>query len=187
ESEGPSPLATSRGWVDVAQNEFVTIADTVNGVPVTTNGLPMTDDFDLAVYVKGDRKPTAVFTAQLVINEDVDIAAPESDLSITRLTVQSKVNALRSNIPISAVVSNDASALADGAGTLTISGIDGGGVEIASFSASFSDIEPGRDEKIKFRWTSPAQRTEILWTATVTVDGQIVSSAQAMTLVRDKG
>ena len=27
----------------------------------------MTDDFDLAVYVKGDRKSTAVFDAQLVI------------------------------------------------------------------------------------------------------------------------
>ena len=67
ESEGPSPLATSAGWVNVAANEFVTVAGTNNGVPYTTNGLPMTDDFDLAVYIKGDAKSTAVFNAKLVI------------------------------------------------------------------------------------------------------------------------
>ncbi|MEN8763507.1 MAG: thrombospondin type 3 repeat-containing protein, partial [Thiogranum sp.] len=63
------PLATSQGWVDVNANEFVTVAgtDPVSGISFTTNGLPMTDDFDLAVYVKGDRKSTAVFDAQLVI------------------------------------------------------------------------------------------------------------------------
>ncbi|PLW82509.1 hypothetical protein CWI75_12220 [Kineobactrum sediminis] len=187
ESEGPSPLATSKGWVDVLENDFVTVADTINGVPVTTNGLPMTNDFDLAVYVKGDRKPTAVFTAQLIINEDVEVPVPDSDMSITNFKVPSKVNTLRSNILISAVVGNDPSALASGSGTVNISGIDGTGAEVGNFSASFSDIEPGKKENFKFRWTSPAQRTEVLWTATVTVDGQVVSSAQGMTLVRDKG
>jgi hypothetical protein len=54
--------------MDVTQNEFVTVAGTNNDVPYTTNGLPMTDDFDLAVYVKGDRKATAVYDAQLVID-----------------------------------------------------------------------------------------------------------------------
>jgi hypothetical protein len=63
------PLATSKGWVDVTANEFVTIegTDPISGVSYTTNGLPMTDDFDLAVYVKGDRKSTAVYNATLVI------------------------------------------------------------------------------------------------------------------------
>jgi len=67
EANGPSPLATSKGWVDVTNNGAVEVANIVNGTPVTTNGLPMTDDFDLAVYIKGDRKPTALFDATLEI------------------------------------------------------------------------------------------------------------------------
>jgi len=69
ESRGPSPMATSKGWVDVTANDFVTVAgtDPDSGIAYTTNGLPMTDDFDLAVYIKGDRKSTAVFDAQLFI------------------------------------------------------------------------------------------------------------------------
>jgi hypothetical protein len=63
-----SPMAYSTGWIDVTQNGFVTVDGTNSGVPYTTNGLPMTDDFDLAVYVKGDRKATAVYDAQLVID-----------------------------------------------------------------------------------------------------------------------
>ncbi len=62
-----SPLATSKGWVDVTANEFVTVVGEVNGIPITSNGLPMSSDFDLAVYVKGDAKSTAVFNAQLLI------------------------------------------------------------------------------------------------------------------------
>lgn len=52
---GPSPLSTSRGWVDVMQNDFVEIADEVNGIPISTNGAPMTEDFDLTIYIKGDK------------------------------------------------------------------------------------------------------------------------------------
>jgi hypothetical protein len=73
-NDGPSPLSTSKGWVDVSVLEdsgLVTIVDTLdNGVSITSNGLPMTEDFDLAVYVKGDKKPTSVYTAQLFINEE---------------------------------------------------------------------------------------------------------------------
>ena len=76
--EGPSPLATSKGWVDVTQNDFVTIVSPEGEPPVTSNGLPMTDDFDLAVYIKGDRKPTAVLNAKLVI--DYEDAAIENEI-----------------------------------------------------------------------------------------------------------
>lgn len=64
-----SPLLSSKGWVDASQN-FVNIgvdgsAETGNGISI--NGLPLTEDFDLAVYVKGDKKPTSLYTATLVI------------------------------------------------------------------------------------------------------------------------
>ncbi len=58
-----SPLKTSQGWIREDGNGV--------NVPVlpglSVNGLPLTDGFDLAVYVKGDRKPTALYSARLEI------------------------------------------------------------------------------------------------------------------------
>jgi hypothetical protein len=75
------PLATSKGWVDVTANEFVTIAgtDPDSGISYTTNGLPMSNDFDLAVYVKGDRKSTAVYNARLVIEYGDQVVEEDAD------------------------------------------------------------------------------------------------------------
>ena len=84
ESKGPSPLATSRGWVDVTQNGSVTVAGTTaGGVPYTTNGLPMSDNFDLAVYIKGDRKPTAVYDAYLEIDYEPLAVVPDEPVVIS--------------------------------------------------------------------------------------------------------
>ncbi len=78
EAQGaPSPLSTSRGWVDVTTNDFVTIVTPEGEAPVTSNGLPMTDDFDLAVYIKGDRKPTAIFDAKLVLEYEGEVIENE--------------------------------------------------------------------------------------------------------------
>jgi hypothetical protein len=71
----PSPLASSKGWVDVETNYGVIINREINGTKVTSNGLPMSEDFDLAVYIKGDRKPTAIYNAHLEITyEDLGAA-----------------------------------------------------------------------------------------------------------------
>ena len=70
DKRGPSPLATTRGWVDVTQNGAADVAQIVNGVDVSDNGLPMTEDLDLAVYIKGDKKPVAIYDAQLVLDWD---------------------------------------------------------------------------------------------------------------------
>lgn len=67
---GPSPLSSSAGWVDVSQNAFVDLTGVVNGFPIAISGGPMTEDFDLYVYVKGDKKPTSVYSAQLFVNEE---------------------------------------------------------------------------------------------------------------------
>ncbi len=59
-----SPLMTSQGWIDVNGNGV-----NIPAVPgLSINGLPLTEDFDLAVYIKGDRKPTAIFSARLIID-----------------------------------------------------------------------------------------------------------------------
>ena len=76
-ADANSPLAFSQGWVDVTQNGAVTVAGTSpGGVPYTTNGLPMSDDLDIAIYIKGDRKPTAVYDAYLEVDYDVALIVP---------------------------------------------------------------------------------------------------------------
>ena len=68
EEEGPSPLATSKGWVDsAAYNEFIEIVDEIGDRQLTSIGGPMSEDFDLMVYIKGDRKPTFLYNAQLIL------------------------------------------------------------------------------------------------------------------------
>lgn len=58
-----SPLSISAGW----QNG----AGTVSG-----NGLNLTENFDLAVYVKGDIKPATIYSAELVMDyEEIAIQA----------------------------------------------------------------------------------------------------------------
>lgn len=82
-TKGASPLASSKGWVDVNNNKFVTIAKQINTIPLTTNGLPMTQDFDLGIYIKGDSKSTAVYSAKLEISyegETLDSIDPKECL-----------------------------------------------------------------------------------------------------------
>lgn len=52
-----SPLSISAGWQD-------------NAGSVSVNGLNLTDDFDVALYIKGDIKPATVFSAELLVSYD---------------------------------------------------------------------------------------------------------------------
>ena len=63
-----SPLSTSQGWIDAYANPQ-NIVQYVNsaGVPISVNGSPMTEDFDLTIYVKGDKKAVRLYSATLDI------------------------------------------------------------------------------------------------------------------------
>ena len=143
ESEGPSPLATSKGWVDVTANEFVTVAgtDPVNGIPITTNGLPMTNDFDLAVYVKGDRKSTAVYNARLMIEYEGEVPEPPTDfdLALSELDVPARV-LLGETTDVAVEVTNNGPAAASG--TVTLTGVSNRG-DTVEFTDSFTDLAAG--------------------------------------------
>jgi hypothetical protein len=170
ESEGPSPLATSKGWVDVTANEFVTVAgtDPVSGIPFTTNGLPMTNDFDLAVYIKGDRKSTAVYNAQLFIEYEGEAPPTEFDLALSGLVVPSRI-LLGETTVLAAEVTNDGPAAASGIVTLT--GVSSLGTSV-EFTASFTDLPAGGVITLAWDWTAPLQRPQnINWTAVVSSDG----------------
>lgn len=72
--DGMSPMTLSAGWMTDAGE-------------VSDNGLNMTEDFDIAFYVKGDMKPVTLYDAQLVMTyEPVDIygaGTAETPLSVT--------------------------------------------------------------------------------------------------------
>ena len=65
ENGEPSPLRSSTAWIDASQNDINEISSDNPGVSI--NGLPLTEDFDLAVYVKGDAKGTRLYHAALFL------------------------------------------------------------------------------------------------------------------------
>ena len=160
EANGPSPLSTSKGWVDVAANEFVTVAgtDPDSGIPFTTNGLPMTSDFDLAVYVKGDRKATAVYNAQLIIEYEGEAPAVDFDLAIAEIEVPDRISDGDSE-EVEVEVYNDGPAAASGTVTLTS---DRGDI----FTAEFTDLAAGDVFEAEWVWTASG-RGIVNWTAVV--------------------
>jgi len=169
EDEGPSPLATSKGWVDVAANEFVTVVDVVDGIPITSNGLPMTDDFDLAVYVKGDRKSTAVYNARLIIEYEGEVPVPsvDFDLALSELEVPARIE-LGEDDELEVEVTNNGPASASG--TVTLTGVSNRG-DTWEYSASFTDLAAGAEFEAEWEWTAPDNRpAKVTWTAEVTAD-----------------
>ncbi len=91
-----SPLANSKGWVDttvvpsvdglectLAGNPYISILNAdpalgcvlpVGTTPITSNGMPITNGFDLAVYIKGDKKSVAIYNATLEIEYEEEAA-----------------------------------------------------------------------------------------------------------------
>lgn len=111
-----SPLARAGGWIDASQNvQNITegapdeFANT-NGNGLSINGAPITDDFDLLVYVKGDRKATALYTATLDIEYEgegpVDPPA-DADLIMESLTASASTVSLGDTVTLTATVRND--------------------------------------------------------------------------------
>ena len=66
-----SPLSISAGW----QN---------NSGTVSANGLNMTENFDVALYIKGDVKPATIYSAELVMDyEEIEMFADGASISGT--------------------------------------------------------------------------------------------------------
>ena len=186
DANGPSPLSSSSGWVDVNNNPFVTVSDIVDGTPITTNGLPMTDDFDLAVYVKGDRKSTAIYNARLVIEYDgEDPTEPtDFDVAITELDVPARVVLQTTNEVEVEIVNNGP---ASASGTVTLTGVSNRG-DTVQFSADFTDLAAGEEFEASWDWTSTDTRpSTVRWTAVVDAPGDtngVNNTAAGQTKVR---
>ena len=70
-----SPFLQTADWISTDDpNTGATRCALVGagGECISENGLPLTDDFDLAVYVKGDKKPLVIYDAQIRVEYAVD-------------------------------------------------------------------------------------------------------------------
>jgi hypothetical protein len=168
-ANGPSPLSTSEGWVDVDKNEFVTVAGQVGEVKYTTNGLPMTDDFDVAFYVKGDSKSTAIYSARLVLEYDGEGPPPpptDVDVAVDAIFLPSRT-VINSAEGVAIIAVNNGPA--DGAaGTVTLIGVTNRGATI-EFTDTFSGLAAGERVPFVWLWETPAAPSTVNWTATLTV------------------
>jgi hypothetical protein len=177
-TNGPSPLATSKGWVDVTNNGFVEVADIVNGIPVTTNGLPMTSDLDLAVYIKGDRKAVAVYEAWLEI--DYGPAVPIFDAEITNLIVPSPVTVSSTGNQNIITVRNNGPALAEGSVDMSVTSSAGW---TASGWTRRLYIPAGQSRTYTFNWKAPAGPQTLTWDFNVNAPGDTDLSNNTATAV----
>ncbi|WP_305908276.1 choice-of-anchor F family protein [Methylomarinum sp. Ch1-1] len=107
-----------------------------------------------------------------------------SDVSITDLSVPDTLaDGLSRNLMLSII--NDKQALETASGEVLLTGTDG-----SEFSAAFTDLRLGGKLKFKFRWTAdladPDVSETVEWAASVSVDGQIVDNAEALTTIEVK-
>jgi len=176
-----SPLATSRGWVDVTANEYVTIV-TEDGEPaVTSNGLPMTSDFDLAVYIKGDSKSTALYNAQLIIEYEGEVPVVNTDVDVA-LTAFAASATVSFNQTVAMVVDVSNLKPSSVSGEVTITGVTNQGVVIELPPMAFSDLAEGDTISLNASWTANIIRTSaVSWTATVTAEGDLNSDNDTRT------
>ena len=164
---GPSPLATSKGWVDVTTNTNV---ETQPGVmvdidgteyPVSTNGLPMTDDFDLAIYIKGDKKPTAIYSAKLLIFDDVSSAPVGFNLRVSITGITPVLPQFGEAITLAFTITNDGPLPIDGK-RYTVSYSDNAEVPVNMSVGTPGDIgflTPGASVSFQLTYTPPYDAT----------------------------
>ena len=166
----------------------------------------MSEDFDLLVYIKGDRKPVFLNNAQLILEYEGEspITPAEADLALTKLTVPLTVSGQKIDSRIKELSVQACNQDADGdptdaSGVVTLTGTSQlSNTVVASFSRVFSGLAPGScvddgdgdgESDVDFTWQAPDQRDSIAWTAEVTVTGEVTdpnsgnNTATGLTLV----
>jgi hypothetical protein len=188
EANGPSPLSTSTGWIDYTANEFITVDE--DGI--SSNGLPMSEDFDLAVYIKGDAKSTAVYNAQLILEYEGEVPeppGPESfDLTIS-LANENRILAGDPATVVATVTNLGPDDLSEDA-VVEVNGITNRGTIFGPYVDTIGSLVAGDAEALSFPFTAPEDKSSyILWTVTVAAASDANDSNNTATdkqLVRKK-
>jgi len=150
--------------------------------------LPMTEDFDLAVYIKGDAKSTAVFNAQLIIEYEGEPALTGADLALG-LTVPSKILVDTTGHSITLTVTNLGPEDLDGIAAVKLTGVANKG-SIYNYSFEIQDLPAETTFTFDDSFGAPTDgSTVIVWTATVTSGNDynpLNDSAEATTVIKKK-
>ena len=205
-----SPLANSLGWVGtkvvksadglectLENNPYISIlnadpaANCVLGVgetPITSNGMPITDGFDLAVYIKGDKKSVAIYDARLEIEYEGEVPPPPvliTDAALTSLVAPGVVT-LGSTTTLTVTVTNVGTAAITN-GQVVVTGLTSRGETIV-LNGSFTNLAVGGTANVVMPWTVSGTKVyNVTWTAVVTVaddDNATNDTATAKTKVK---
>ena len=153
---------------------------------VTTNGLPMTEDFDLAVYIKGDRKPTALFSAKLVINGQGILPPILPEVSIYKPKAPNYIYGGKEST-VEVWVAVDDTSQAVGSGSVLFTGIGAEGTKYLEVVESFPELLPGDKTMVKVPWVAPYVEDTITWTMSLLINGVPIAEADPVeTVVRLK-
>ncbi|WP_089232213.1 hypothetical protein [Tropicimonas sediminicola] len=125
---GTSPMTLSAGWITGAGE-------------VSANGVNMTEDFDVAFYIKGDMKPVNLYDAELLMEYE-EVAIEVAGVDVVGSTsgdtlVGSGSNAFYLSGAGSGTADGEADLLVLGYGELTAAGV--GANEVYAFGAEEGD------------------------------------------------
>jgi hypothetical protein len=178
-----SPLAFTNGWITASANEGAVVNPDIPVVnpeldAISINGAPISDSFDLSIYVKGDKKPTALYKATLVGSYegeeepgtgDVDVAAVTLSVpdKISAQTPQGRIKPVLFTVRNVATdptpVAADVCGVAEGAG---------GVLYQTCFTGDLEELLPGASYTFEWTWTAPDSPLMVVeWTATVMAEG----------------
>lgn len=168
DEEGHSILAQSANWyryLDINPEKGDLVQDSF-----TADGCPLTPDFDLMVYIKGEYSGNEIYDAQLLISyEDPDNQDPPPaalpDVTLDSISLPAVTGGKSGDIDV--LLHNEVAGAASG--ILTVEVKDQNGVLLDDYRTSFTTDTAGGPSLISFQWTAPTYLTTV--TATAVVSG----------------
>jgi len=171
DDEGHSVLAQSANWydyLDVNPEKGDLIDD-----DFTIDGCPLSPDFDLMLYIKGEYSGTEVYNAQLVIEyEDPDYTEPPVDQVDDAIYVFNTPNRLKPNATGTFAVQiwNEMDTVSTGMLDIVVTDVNSGAV-IDTYSTQYTTTLAGVPIGYTYDFQAPDYKTTLSVTATLTPDG----------------
>ncbi|MBE0598723.1 MAG: hypothetical protein IH614_15810 [Desulfuromonadales bacterium] len=168
DAQGNSILSQSVNWyryLDINPEKDDFVQDNF-----TADGCPLTPDFDLMVYIKGEYSGNEIYDAQLLVTyDDPNNQAPPQavvpDVKIDSIQLPPVTGGKSGEITV--MLHNEVAGAVSG--LLTVEVADLAGVRLDSYSTSFATDAAGGPSLLSFDWTAPSYQTTV--TATAVANG----------------
>lgn len=171
DDDGNSVLAHSANWydyLDINEDKGDLIDD-----DFTIDGCPLSPDFDLMLFIKGEYSGTEVYNAQLVIEyEDPDYNEPPADQVDDAIYVFNTPSRLKPNAVGTFVVQiwNEMDTVSTGMLELVVTDVNTGAV-IDTYTTQYTTTLAGVPIGYSYDFQAPANKTTLSVTATLIPDG----------------